>query len=148
MNSDNTDTGIAGLCPKRKNTQPLTNFGFIPRKKSRDSTGELSMQIKNMILDPDQSAPVILDISNTDEVIEKEFNHNPKNVLGRQRTVSSNISEKRAYTNEQSTTAMVRRVVQMYPTIFSTVGSKKNELQCDFCFKIFKSAKMTQFTHV
>ena len=83
---NNMSTGIAGLQPKPKqgfNNQSLTNFGFIPRKKTRDLTGEISAQIQNLILDPEQTTPIICDVpinSRSDELVEKELNHNPKSI--------------------------------------------------------------------
>lgn len=154
--SSSRSTGIAGLEPKPNkqgvNSRPLTNFGFIPRKKTRDLTGEISGQIQNLILDPEQSTPIICDVpinSRSDEIVEKELNHNPKSVLGRKRIVENNVNssvEKREYKDEQSTVAMVRKILQLYPTIFSASGPRKSELHCDICFKTFRSAKMTHVT--
>lgn len=138
-------TGICGLEPKSKKNvnNKLSNFGFIPRKKARDATGELSSQIRNIIIDPEQQAPIVCDVSaENDDQILKEFNHNPKNILGRQRIVSNNlVSEKRDYNNEQSTISMVKAAVTAYPSIFSIQG--KTQLHCDICYKTFKSAKMS-----
>ena len=143
------NSGIAGLKPKNDSnrTQSLTNFGFIPRKKARDSTGELSAQISNQILDPEQSAPIICEVpisSRSEKLVDKEFNHNPKNILGRKRVVLTNSeNERRDYSSEQCTVTMIRAVIETYPNIFSVQGVRKNELHCDICFKLFKSAKMS-----
>ena len=144
---------VAGLQQKTKllsstggNFKSLTNFGFIPKKKSRP-VSEQSLQINNLILDPEQSTPVNIQViskTNSDELIDKEVNHNPKSELGRKRKVTDNNStERREYTNEQSTPLMVNTVITTYPTIFSAVGPRKNQLNCDICFKILKSAKMS-----
>ena len=118
------NTGIAGLQPisSKKVNKPLTNFGFIPRKKARDSTGDISAQIQNLILDSEQSTPIVCVVPEnvgSDVLVEKELNHNPKNILGRKRVVSNNaMNSKREYTNEQSTVTMVRTVIETYPNIF------------------------------
>ena len=84
-----SSNGVAGLVPKPKSVNiPLSNFGFIPREKTRNDTGELSAQIQNLILDPEQLTPItcLVPINNrSDEVIEKELNHNPKNARRRKK---------------------------------------------------------------
>ena len=65
INTPSTKTGICGLEPKSKKkvNNKLSNFGFIPRKKARDVTGELSAQIRNIVIDPEQQAPIVCDVS-------------------------------------------------------------------------------------
>ena len=58
---NSTSVGVAGLQPKSKVAPTLiTNFGFIPKKKSRDEVADVSMQIRNLIFDPEQATPVHL----------------------------------------------------------------------------------------
>ena len=54
-------TTIAGQKPKSTTKTLTSNFGFIPRKKARDEdneTNEITAQIRNLIVDPEQAAPV------------------------------------------------------------------------------------------
>ena len=163
-------TTIAGQKPKSTTRTLTSNFGFIPRKKARDEntdTNEITAQIRNLIVDPEQAAPVTCFVPlsrNSNVVIAKELQHNPKSILGRKRVIATNnknidlslssseiilvdIDDDNNYNNdrnfkaEQSTPAMVKAVIDMYPTIFS--ASKPNRLRCDICSRSFATAKVT-----
>ena len=149
MLSSTTDYLVAGLAKKVKVTPSLHSFGFIPKKRSRDSPDdEITPLLSRLIMDPEQVDPVICLVPvtrNGAAVVNKELNHNPKSILARKRviTINDNDREKREYTNEQSTPEMVKFIINTYPNIFSALGSKKDILHCDMCLTEFKSAKPT-----
>jgi mannose-1-phosphate guanylyltransferase len=58
MEINNASSGHVSTTSSAIINTSSANFGFIPKKKSRDEVADVSMQIRNLIVDPEQATPV------------------------------------------------------------------------------------------